>query len=238
MPGSRTALVVGNSSGIGLALTRELLNRGWAVQGISRSDSPVTHESYRHLRLPVQDSGYPAGLAGLLAAAGTPDLCVYCAGIGEELDLERMAPEVEVFEVNLTGMVKTVAAVVPLMVKRGGGHFIGLSSIADAVVSSEAPSYYASKAGFTRYLECLAPALRRRGVYVTNVRFGFVDTKMAKGRTKPLMMPPEQAALHLLKCIERKPVSSTAPWVMGPLVRLLRWIARLKLFLLGPARVR
>ncbi|MFO7651259.1 MAG: TonB-dependent receptor, partial [bacterium] len=156
----------------------------------------------------------------------------------EELDLERMEPEVEVFDVNLLGMVKTVAAVVPLMVRRGSGHFIGLSSIADGVLSPEAPSYYASKAGFTRYLECLAPALRRRGVYVTNVRFGFVDTKMAKGRHKPLLMPPERAAQHLVKCIERKPVSYTAPRVMGLAVLAMRWKKRLEMFLFGPARVR
>jgi short-subunit dehydrogenase len=205
------------------------------VQGISRSDSPITHQSYRHERVCVQDPGYPQKLAALLAA-NAPDLCVYCAGIGEELDLGRMEPEVEVFEVNLLGMVKTVAAVVPPMVRRGSGHFIGLSSIADGVLSPEAPSYYASKAGFTRYLECLAPALRRRGVYVTNVRFGFVDTKMAKGRHKPLLMPPERAALHLLECIERKPLSYTAPCVMGLAVLAMRWKKRLEMFLLGPAR--
>jgi short-subunit dehydrogenase len=233
----QTALLVGNSSGIGLALTRRLLELDWTVLGISRSDSPVTHQSYRHERVCVQDPGYPQKLAVLLAGNG-PELCVYCAGIGEELDLERMEQEVETVDVNLLGMIKTVAVVVPPMVGRGSGHFIGLSSIADGALSSAAPSYYASKAGFTRYLECLAPALRRRGVYVTNVRFGFVDTKMAKGSHKPLMMTPERAAEHLLDCIERRPVSYTAPRVMGLAVRLRRWLTRLEMFLLGPAHVR
>ena len=45
---------------------------------------------------------------------------------------------------------------------------------------SAAPSYSASKAGLSSWLGGLALALRPRGVHVTNVRLGFVDTKMAK----------------------------------------------------------
>ena len=67
------------------------------------------------------------------------------------------------------------------MVKRGQGHFIGVSSLANELLSAEAPSYHASKAGFFNYLGVLALALKPKGVHVTNVRFGFVNTKMAKG---------------------------------------------------------
>ncbi|MCX6843134.1 MAG: SDR family NAD(P)-dependent oxidoreductase [candidate division WOR-3 bacterium] len=229
------ALVVGNSDGIGLALTQELLRRGWTALGISRSNSPVRHEAYRHTRALVQDDTYTEKLKTLLATATPPDLCVYCAGVGEPLDTSRMEREAEVFEVNLVGMVKTAACVIPLMERRGVGHFIGLSSLADELVSADAPSYSASKAGFSNYLGGLALALRPKGVYVTNVRFGFVDTKMAKSEVKPFMMPVDRAVRHLLTCIERKPVSYAAPWPMVPLVRLQHWIMRLKTLLPGPA---
>ena len=116
------------------------------------------------------------------------DLCIYCAGIGELLDISNMEPEVGIFDVNLTGMVKTAACVIPSMAKSGKGHFIGLSSVADEMLSPEAPSYHASKAGFSNYLEGLALALKSKGVSVSNVRFGFVDTKMAKGDIKPFMI--------------------------------------------------
>jgi short-subunit dehydrogenase len=45
------------------------------------------------------------------------------------------------------------------MVKRGQGHFIGISSFADKLLSAGAPSYHASKAGFSNYLMNLALAL-------------------------------------------------------------------------------
>jgi len=225
------ALLIGNSDGIGLATTKELLKRGWKIVGISRSESSIQDPSYEHIVAEVQDAGYSSELRSVLEKHGPIDLCIFCAGIGEMLDLSHMEGEVKILEVNLLGMVKTVSCVIPLMVKRGKGHFIGISSVADELLSAEAPSYHASKAGFSNYLEGLALALKPRGVQVSNVRFGFVDTKMAKGDLKPFMMGVERATQHLLLCIEKKPVRYTAPWVVIPLVRFRSWMLRLSIIL-------
>jgi short-subunit dehydrogenase len=221
------ALIIGNSEGIGLATTKELLERGWEVIGISRSASPVKDAPYEHIVAEVQNDEYPVIVASVLKQVGAIDLCVYCAGIGEMLDPSHMEGEATIFNVNLLGMVKTVSLVIPLMVKRGKGHFIGLSSMADEMLSPQAPSYHASKAGFSNYLEGLALALRPQGVHVTNVRFGFVDTKMAQGEVKPFMMGTERAAQHVLACIEKRPVRYTAPWAAIPLVKFRSWMLRL-----------
>jgi len=224
------ALIIGNSDGIGLATTKELLERGWKVVGISRSESPIQDQLYEHIVAEVQDAEYSGRLKSVLKEHEPVDLCIFCAGIGEVLDPSNMEGEVKILEVNLLGMVKTASCVIPLMVKRGKGHFIGISSVADELVSAEAPSYHASKAGFSNYLEGLALALKPRGVYVSNVRFGFVDTKMAKGDIKPFMMGVERAAQHLLTCIEKKPVHYTAPWFVVPLVKFRSLMLRLSIF--------
>jgi short-subunit dehydrogenase len=229
MPMKGKALLIGNSDGIGLATTKELLKREWKVVGISRSESPIEDPSYEHIVAEVQDDEYSVILKSVLEKGEPVDLCVFCAGIGEMLDLTNMEGEAEIFNVNLLGMVKAASCVIPLMVKRGKGHFIGLSSVADELLSPEAPSYHASKAGFSNYLEGLALALKPKGVYVTNVRFGFVDTKMAKGDVKPFMMGVERATLHLLSCIEKKPVRYTAPWIVIPLVKFRSWMLRLSI---------
>ena len=54
---------------------------------------------------------------------------------------------------------------------------------------------------------------------VSFVRFGFVDTKMAKGDFKPLMMNVEKAADRIEICIEKKPVCYTAPKLAIPLIK-------------------
>jgi len=222
------AILIGNSDGIGLSLTRELLKRGWKITGISRSDSPIEDPSYEHILAEVQNNEYPLILRSVLENGDPIDLCVFCAGIGEMLDLSHMESEVKIFEINLLGMVKTVSYVIPLMVERGKGHFIGISSVADEILSSEAPSYHASKAGFSNYLEGLALAVKPKGVHISNVRFGFVDTKMAKGQRKPFMIGVERATQQLLSCIEKKPIRYTAPWIVIPLVKFRSWMLRLK----------
>lgn len=223
------ALLVGNSDGIGLGTTRELLKRDFEVVGISRSASPVEAGHYRHHVMAVQDPEYADLLMSILADRDPPGLCIYFAGTGVLLDTGGMQDEAGVFEVNLMGMVRTVSLVIPSMVRRGRGHFIGLSSVADELLSPEAPSYHASKAGFSNYLESLALALRPRGVYVTNVRFGFVDTKMARGDKKPFMMSVDRAVEHVLKCINKKPARYTAPWFATPLVRFRDFMLRMGL---------
>ena len=224
------ALIIGNSDGIGLAATIELRKRGWEVVGISRSESTIKDPTYKHIVADVRDAGFVTHLKSILKMESF-DLCVYCAGIGELLDYSNMEREVEIFDVNLTGMVKAASCVIPSMVKKGKGHFIGLSSVADEMLSPEAPSYHASKAGFSNYLEGLALALKSRGVSVSNVRFGFVDTKMAKGDVKPFMMSVDRAVGHLLKCIDKKPIRYTAPWIVIPLVKFRGWIMRLSIWL-------
>jgi short-subunit dehydrogenase len=224
----RGALLVGNSDGIGLATTRRLLTDRWNVIGVSRSESPIVDAAYHHRVLDVSDSRYPE-LLGKSVRGVALDLCIYFAGIGKFLDLTDMSGEARVIDVNLTGMVRTAAAVLPQMVERGHGHFIGISSMGDELVSAGAPSYYASKAGFSNYLGGLALALKPKGIHVTNVRFGFVDTKMAKGDAKPFMMGVEKAVDHLETCIRRKPARYTAPLVAIPMVKILKLMTRLGL---------
>ena len=159
------ALIVGNTDGIGLALTRRLLGSGWTVVGLSRRASALETPGYHHGVADVSAVEYRPGLQKLQASQGPFDVCVYCAGVGEFLDLDNLAGETHIFRVNLIGAVETAAVVLPPMIAAGRGHFIGLSSIGDGV-STEAPSYAASKAGLSSYLEGLALALRPRGVRV------------------------------------------------------------------------
>jgi NAD(P)-dependent dehydrogenase (short-subunit alcohol dehydrogenase family) len=106
---SGKAILIGNSDGIGLATTRELLKRGWKAVGISRSQSPIEDPSYEHIVAEVQSDKYSVKLKSVVEKHEPVDLCIFCAGIDEMLDFSDMEGEVKTIEVNLLGMVKTAS---------------------------------------------------------------------------------------------------------------------------------
>ena len=224
----RRILVIGNSDGIGLAFTRRLLDTD-GVTGVSRRASTIEHDSYEHAVLDVAAPGYRDALAALHARRGPFDVCVYCAGIGELFDgsIDRDA---DTMRVNLVGAADTAAVVLPAMIAAKRGHFVALSSIGDGI-SAAAPAYAASKAGLSSWLGGLALALRPHGVRVTNLRLGFVDTKMAKGPMRPMMMTVDRAVAELSDCLVRRPARRTYPRAMQLVVTLAGWLAAIKLWL-------
>ncbi|ATE54337.1 short-chain dehydrogenase [Actinosynnema pretiosum] len=224
LPPVARALVIGNSDGIGLALSRRLLADGWQVVGLSRRAAPVEHPAYAHHTRDVTDPGYPA----LLAEIGHVDLCVYAAGVGDLLELPDLAPQTRALEVNLLGLARTAEVVLPDMLAAGAGHLIGLSSLADALISPQAPGYAASKAGMTSYLRGLAGAARGTGVAVTCVRFGFVDTKMAKSPAKPALLTVDEAVDALLRCLRTRPAVLSRPRRMAVAATALRLLTALR----------
>ena len=227
---SQKILIIGNSDGIGAAVTRALVARGDEVVGISRSPSPLGESGPSHETLDVTSPEYPDLLQRLMSEEGPFDVCIYCAAIGSELTLPDLAREAQVIEVNLTAMVRTIATLTPNWISRGSGHFIGLSSLADDFYNQDAPSYTASKAAFSNYLVSMALKLKPHGVSVTNIRFGYVDTKLPKAERKPMMMTTEQAAEHVLRCMKTRPIQLSVPKLIGAILHSVRWIQSLRVW--------
>ena len=228
MNSKQTALIIGNSSGIGLAITKRLLSSSYKVHGISKSPSPIVSSNYQHLLMDVTDPDFESALSRQVNTLEKIDVCIYCAGIGDIIDFNKLSYESSVFKVNLMSAVIATNVLVTKMKAYGSGHFIGLSSIADRLTSSETPSYCASKAGVSRYWESLGLALKKHNIHISNVRFGFVDTKMAKAPTKPMMIDVETAAKFIEEIIAKPRIRATKPLLMDALLSLLAFIERLR----------
>jgi short-subunit dehydrogenase len=225
------ALVIGNSDGIGLELTRELLRRGFVVNGLSKRETSIRHANYKHFICDVTDPNYRAFLSKVLANISAVHLCVYCAGIGDQLNLGNLAFETKVFQVNLMAAVITTEIVFGKMLKENKGHFMGLSSISDGLTSPNSPSYSASKAGISKYWEALGLALNGERVHITNVRLGFVDTKMAKSSFKPFMISPTEAARFVLGNLQKPRIRATKPLRMAAVVWFLERLMQVRIWL-------
>lgn len=102
---SKTALITGNSSGLGLGLTGALLEKGYRIYGCSRRGCPLQHERLHDIRFDMNDHAWLAGfLKGLVADADHLDLVVLNAGmLGDIRDLHATETQdaKQVMDVNL-----------------------------------------------------------------------------------------------------------------------------------------
>jgi len=227
----RSGLVVGSSDGIGRELVERLVAAGWTVTGVSRSASEPVGERHEHHVLDVRAAGYRAALAAICERRGPFDAAVYCAGVGELLALDALGEQRAAFEVNLLGAIDTFEVLAPAWRAAGRGHFVVLSSLADKLLGPQSPGYNASKAAVTSYFESLALAVREHGIAITNLRLGFVDTKMAKGPVRPFMMTRDRAVREIERVLRRRPIRRSAPWSMAMLCAALGSIMQCRVLL-------
>ena len=213
-------LIIGNGDGIGLALTKRLLGDGEQVVGVSRRPLEPLGDRHSQHTIDVLHPQFPELIAKIIAEAGQIDTLVYCAGIGEPFEASGVDRDGDIIRVNLAALADAVRAVLPSMRARGAGRIIGVSSIGDRATPA-APAYGASKAGMTAYLLGLRRPLSKWGVRVSAVRFGFVDTKMAKAQVRPMMITPDRAAEVICEVIERGPATRTYPLAMEALVWII-----------------
>ncbi len=90
--------------------------------------------------------------------------------------------------------------------KQGFGHFVAISSIAALRGGRDAPAYNASKAFVSNYMEGLRCKARKesKNLTITDIRPGFVDTKMAQGDGLFWVAAPDVAAKQIVGIIKRK----------------------------------
>jgi NAD(P)-dependent dehydrogenase (short-subunit alcohol dehydrogenase family) len=227
----RTCLVIGSSDGIGQRVVERMLARGWTVTGVSRRDAAALGERHHHCVLDVRALDYRAALAALCERSGPFDVAVYCAGVGDLLDMADLGAQRAAFEVNLLGAVDTFEVLAPAWTERRRGHFVVLSSLADKLIGPSSPGYNASKAAVTSYFESIALAVRRHGIAITNLRFGFVDTKLAKSPVRPFMLTRDRAARVVERVVARRPIRSSSPWPMVALCGVLSTVMQCRVLL-------
>jgi NAD(P)-dependent dehydrogenase (short-subunit alcohol dehydrogenase family) len=227
----RSCLIVGSSDGIGRRVVQRLLADGWTVTGVSRSPADPLGDRHQHHVLDVRAPDYRTALAGVCDRHGPFDVAIYCAAVGDLLTLDDLAAQRAAFEVNLLGAVDTFEVLHPGWRARRAGHFVVLSSLADKLIGPRSPGYNASKAAVSSYFESLALAVRGDGIAITNLRFGFVDTKLAKSPVRPFMLTRDRAASVVARALARRPIRRSTPFPMVALCAALGLILQCRILL-------
>ena len=212
---NKVVIVTGASSGIGRALVLPLATAGARVGLIARR-RPLLDQISGELQCPnavaVADVGdrisIHAAINTIRESLGPIDVLIANAGVGTPtlLDPINISDVEKMFRINLMGTIYSLEAVLPEMLKRKQGHLAVVSSLAAFKGLPGESGYCASKAALNTYMEGLRIQLRGKGVGVTVVCPGFVNTPMTEVNDFPMpfLMSADRAAEHILWAIRTR----------------------------------
>ncbi|MCA9593556.1 MAG: SDR family oxidoreductase [Myxococcales bacterium] len=184
MSDSKVFLVTGAASGIGLALARELSERGHRVLAtdVNQDGLRQAHgDGVETMSLDVRDAArWDECIAHAKDRFGRLDVLCNVAGHLVAKWVHEMTPaDVGLtIDVNVKGVMFGTNAAARVMIEQGGGHIINVASIAGLVPVPGLAAYSASKHAVRAWSLAAAQELKAHGVYVTAVCPGPVDTPM------------------------------------------------------------
>ena len=133
--------------------------------------------------------------------------------------------EKETIDLNVSGFAAMANVSFKYFIGKGSGHLVAISSIAALRGSRIAPAYNASKAFVSSYMQGLQQKAAKMGshVCVTDIKPGFVDTAMAKGKGLFWVEPPRKVAKQIFELIKNRKTHGyvTRRW------RLIAWLLRI-----------
>ena len=230
-----TIFITGASSGIGKALAFEFSKRDYALGLFARrlqlleslkdelpKDNPV---AIAKLDL-TQSESISEKFYKLAEELGEVKIVIANAGISAKsfpgegtFKLDK-----KVIETNLLGAIATIDIGVEILKKYGGGQIVGISSVAGFRGLSSNPTYSASKAALSSYMEGIRNNLSQNKISVTVLNPGFIDTPINNHRKfRPFLISPEKGAKLMADMIEKKIWSSTVPvWPWSLITKIMQ----------------
>jgi NAD(P)-dependent dehydrogenase (short-subunit alcohol dehydrogenase family) len=184
----RVAIVTGASRGIGLAVTRALLDEGAQVVAAARASSAELDELAKvgAVKIVEVDLTEPLGPARLVGAAGDRiDILVNNVGradvrTGGFLSVSDEQWQASI-DLNLLPAVRATRSALPVMLAAGRGAIVNIASVNTTLSDPAVVDYSAAKAALASFSKALSKEVGPYGVRVNTVSPGPVATPMWLG---------------------------------------------------------
>jgi short-subunit dehydrogenase len=235
------AAIFGATSGIAIALTRELATSGASIILIGR-DLDAIAASAQDLR--VRGAAAVIEIVGDLAAVDTLgdvaerawnalsgiDLALIAYGsLPDQADMEaNPLRAAAMISLNLTSPMVLCLHLAPRFEAQGSGTIAVITSVAGDRGRKSNYAYGAAKGGLQRFLEGLRHRLYKAGVQVLDIRPGFVSTRMTEHlpQSGPLWAKPERVAADIVRALRRRRAVLYTPWFWRPILAIVRILPR------------
>jgi short-subunit dehydrogenase len=192
-------LIIGASSGIGLALSMALARKGAALALASRKFNRLKGlakdigSAFPHSPAPFAlscDVTKRETVRSLISECikqwGGIDVLINCAGISVYGEIERTARDdfQSVMDVNFFGVIDCMSEVIPYMKKLGKGMIVNIASLAAIRGVPYLSTYCASKAALAAVSQSLRAELSKKGVSIMIVYPDYTQTNIFKNEKK------------------------------------------------------
>ncbi len=227
-------VISGTSSGIGLAMAREMLERGHSVLGLVKNagTDPLRHPDYRREQVDLSDPDEVQERIREIAATleQPPRALVNNAGIGRMANLEQLSlADIKlVMNVNFLSHVIVTRVLLPLFKRQGRGDIVFTGSESALRGGRQGSIYCASKFAIRGFAQSLREECGKSGVRVSIINPGAVRTPFfdelhfGPGEAEDNAIAPEEVAAALAMVIEARPSAVLHEINLSPLVEVWR----------------
>jgi short-subunit dehydrogenase len=198
--------LVGASEGLGAALAHKMSAAGVHLILSARSEDKLNELA---ASLPGKSEVVPVDVSNAEAVKAAADVVgdidgiVQIAGVYWPFGAKNWDADqaVAMADINFTGAMRLMGAVVPKFVERDAGHIVLTGSLSGFRGLPGAAAYTSSKAGVMTLAESLYADLRKTNVRVQLVNPGFVKTRLTDKNdfSMPFIMKPEDAAREVFE---------------------------------------
>jgi len=173
----KTILITGTTSGLGATIAYDYIEKGWNVIGFSRSESIFNYSNYKHYQVDISNLNVVYKAFEQIADTKI-DILVNNAAIFTMKSFSQTSfDEIgDMVDINLKGAMYVTKFALKNMEQ--GSRIFFINSVAGLEELENQSVYCASKHGLTGFAGVLGQELRQRGIKVTSIHPGGIDTPL------------------------------------------------------------
>ncbi len=229
---TRTLIVTGASSGIGLAVARHLLSQGHRIIGLARRHPNIVHSAFEAISIDLSRlDELPAQLNELIRQHPGVDGLVCCAGRGQFGGLEQFSYQQihDLITLNFTSQVYLVRALLPHLKRKPRSDIIFIGSEAALTGGRQGVIYSATKFALRGLAQSLREECARANLRISLINPGMVDTpffdslNFRPGEAQDTHLRPEDVAMAVSLALSLRPGAVVDEINLSPLKKLIRF---------------